>query len=160
MPTLNPTPPAAHRLLITAALMALPSCLLAEPDTGEQFRLGIARHMSTPDLIEGRLSSSEKNPLVIERPGNFYSYFTEDKIKIPETFVLHWRAKGDLQSQEKVFTVRSKLPTEVIKKLQSSENQAYLLSLNFRVENGLAECLWALSKLDKNSTLVQKGVIR
>jgi hypothetical protein len=159
MQTLNNNFNAARRVLMMTFYLALSGCAVAG-SRGEWFTLGIANRASTPNLIDARLTSSEKNLPAINEAGSHVSYSTQDKLKVPETFTLRWRAEGDAQSQEKVFQVRSKLPVEVIQKLQITE-PTHSLSLDFRVKNGLAECLWSLDRLDRNNPVqLAKGAIQ
>jgi hypothetical protein len=158
----------AARYIATMGLLStLMGCAVAGT-SGEWFTVGVGNTASKPRLSEVELTSSEKGVDVINLPGDHFSYSRQDKLKVPETFTLRWKAQGDSGTSEKVFKVRTNLPKEVLEKLQSSDKPAHSLYMEFRVVNGQADCKWTFDRLDGGgapkggggATKIAEGVIR
>ena len=150
---------AMRRSLITALGVLLSGCAIAK-NQGEWFTTGFAAHLSSPKVLEVEVFSPDQKIDRIKRPGAGFSYSSQDNLRVPDTVVLHWRAETDAQMHEKTFGIRSNLPADVIQKLQSNE-PTYALSLNFRVRNGKAECLWSIARLDLNNPVrLAEGTIQ
>jgi hypothetical protein len=113
--------------------------------SGEWFTVNIAGYLSQPRLLEGRLiASAESKVQPVYQVGDAFGYSSQDNQKVPEAFTFRWRAEGDKQAHERLIQVRSQLPHDVLRKLASRGSPPYSLKLNFRVQNGVAECVWAL----------------
>jgi hypothetical protein len=158
---------AASYLATLGLLLCLTGCAVAKTSTGEWFTVGVNNSNNVPKLNEAELVSSEQGVDVIKRPGAHYSYSRQDKLKVPETFTLRWKAQGDSETSEKVFKVRANLPKDVLQRLQSTERPVHSLSISFFVVNGQAQIKWTFDRLDGGdapkrgggATEIAKGVI-
>jgi hypothetical protein len=161
MQTLNNTFNTARRVLMMTFFLALTGCAVAAK-IGEWFTVGIGSIREHSPRLEKVSLASNDGFFNSDEEGSFSSFGgMGSKEKMPDVFTFRWQVKGATHSQEKVFQVRSKLPVEVIQKLQSTERPVHSLSLNFRVNDGKAECVWSLARLETNNPIrIAEGVIR